>query len=34
MILNIVFKIAFALIVIIGVPYCISDLELFKKWVK
>jgi hypothetical protein len=30
MILNIVF----ALIVIVGVPYCISDLELFKKRVK
>ncbi len=34
MILNIVFKIAFALIVIVLVPWCVSDLEIFKKRVK
>jgi len=34
MILNIIFKVVFALIVIFVVPYCISDLEIFKKRVK
>lgn len=29
-----IFNIVFALIVIVLVPYCISDLELFKKRVK
>jgi hypothetical protein len=34
MILNIILKVIFALIAIVLVPYCISDLEIFKKRVK
>ena len=34
MIHDIIFKVVFALIIIVLVPYCISDLEIFKKRVK
>jgi len=34
MIHDIIFKVVFALITIVLVPWCVSDLEIFKKRVK